>query len=131
MQAVKDKHRGKLSYMFRMPEGGLLEAFEDQKQVLLNADGTATDTVKNLMTDFSAGVRSYGETMMRLVCTIVYMRLEFLKMWQQYDPLIRIEETDQHSSEDMADGSKLITTNGFKFIGARANEKTKKRLGLC
>jgi len=130
LKAVEDKRCGKTNYIFRSPEGPLLQAYEDQKKVLQGAEGTVCDLVKNLMDTYAAGARTYGETMMRLVCTIVHMRQEFVTMWQKYEPLIQIDNQTKSSTEKLVDGSTMVSHSGFKFIGARASKETQKRLGL-
>lgn len=131
IQAVKDGHKGTVNYMFHSPEPQLIKAFIDQKQMLEKAEGVASDVIKNLMTDFETGARTLQETLVRLVCTIVYMRGEFLKIWSQLEPLIQINEPIEQSEEILPDGSKVIIRNGFKYIGAYATEKTKQKMGLC
>ena len=130
LKAVEDKHRGVINYMFRAPDTELLAAYEDQKVFLEKSEGTLKQAVKDLMTVYVQGARTFEETIVRLVCTLVHMRVEFVNMWRKAEPLIRIDDGAVESEEVLADGSRVVTHGGFKFVGARARQKTREHLGL-
>ncbi len=131
LQATEEGRKGVVTYVMKPIEPRLLQAFEDQKRTIENSEGLACDVIKNLMTDWHVGAREYDETIVRIICTVIYMRAEFLKMWQKLEPLIKIDSDGKAHRQDLPDGSYVITHEGFKFIGAKASQKTKEHLGLC
>jgi hypothetical protein len=131
LEATRTGQKGTVNYLFRQPSVEVLSAYHDQKQVIEKSEGLAKDVIKNLMNDFATGARGLEDTLVRLVCTIRYMGAEFSRMWQQYEPLIQIDEEIESTEEIQPDGTRLVTCNGFKFIGAKASQKTKEHMGLC
>lgn len=131
IQAVKDHQKGTTEYLFKAPDAELIKAYIDQKTMLEQGEGLARDVVKNLLSDLVNGARTQEETVVRLICTIVYMRAEFLEMWTQLEPLIQLDVPLEQTEQVMPDGSKVVTVNGFQFIGAYASEETKQHMGLC
>jgi hypothetical protein len=131
LMATDAGRKGTVNYIFRQPNPQMIAAFNDQKKVIADSEGLAKDVIKNLMTDFAAGARGLEETIVRLVVTIRYMGVEFTRLYQQLEPLIQID-TDTETTEDIQpDGSRVVTSNGFKFIGARASQKTREHMELC
>ena len=130
LQAVKDGNKGTVEYMFKQPDSDLVTAFEDQKKVIQASEGEFRDVVKNLIEDYKNGARSYEEMIIRLACTMVFMRAEFISMWKAIEPWIQYVDTTTNT-EDLPDGSRVVSVGGFKFVGANAGKKTLERLGLC
>jgi hypothetical protein len=130
VKAVREGKKGTVNYMFRLPEGELLTAYHDQKKVIEDGSGEARDVIKNLLEDYRLGARSYNETILRVACTILYMRAEFLKIWRTLEPLLRIDDLAVQKEEKRPDGSRVITFGGLKFVSANASEKTRERLGV-
>jgi hypothetical protein len=129
LKAVEDGRKGSVQYMFVSPRGDLIQAFEDQKKIISDGEGFARDVIKNLVEDYRIGARSYEEMIVRLVCTFVYMRAEFITMWRKLEPLLRFDDNTESMTKN-ADGSHVVSYGGFKFIGARANNETRQHLGL-
>lgn len=127
-QAVKDGRKGTVEYMFRMPEQDLMRVFEDQKEYLDKAEGLARDAIKNLIEDYKNDGRSYEETIVRLVCTLVYTRADFITMWQKLIPLLRLDDINRVERKE--GDATVVNYGGFRFVSANASDETKKRLGL-
>lgn len=128
-RAVEDGKRGTVEYMFRPPEQDLVGIFEDQREFIDKGEGLARDAIKNLIEDYKNNARGYEETIMRLVCTLIYTRAEFVSMWKKMVPLLRFDES-MRSEQTLSDGSRVVNYGGFRFVSANASEETKKRLGL-
>jgi hypothetical protein len=130
LKAVEDGNKGTVEYMFKQPPSDLIAAFEDQKTVIQKAEGEYRDVIKNLIEDYKNDARTYEEMIVRLACTIVFMRAEFISMWKNIEPWIRYDDLTSNT-ENLPDGSRVVTFGGFKFVGARASKKTLERLELC
>jgi hypothetical protein len=130
LKAVEDGNKGTVEYMFKHPTSDLIAAFEDQKNVIEKAEGEFRDVIKSLIEDYKNEARSYEEMIVRLACTMVFMRAEFISMWKNIEPWIRYDDLTSNT-ENMPDGSRVVTVGGFSFVGAMASKKTLERLGLC
>lgn len=130
IRAVNEGNKGTITYMFRQPEGEILEAFYDEKKLIESSDGLARDRVKVLMEAYKAGARTYGETIVRLMAVVVYMRVEFLTIWRRLEALIQLDAPRKKSERRMVDGSRILETTGFKYIGMNAGQSTKDKLGV-
>jgi hypothetical protein len=130
LKAVEDGSKGVVEYMFKQPLDGLHAAFEDQKKVIEEGEGLARDQIKSLIDDYKNGAREYEEMIVRVACTLVFMRAEFLTMWQKMEPLLRHDDLDS-TTQNMPDGSRVVTFGGFRFVGARASKETLERVGIC
>lgn len=128
IQAVKDGRKGTVDYMFRQPDDRLLRAFQDEITLIEKSDQLACDRVKEIMEAYASKGRDYGETLMRLMAVVVYMRAEFLSMWQQLEPLIQLDVPASKKETKLPDGTRIVESSGFKFIGAYAGEETRKRM---
>jgi hypothetical protein len=80
---------------------------------------------------YKNGGRDYNETIIRLAAVIIYMRAEFLTIWKQTESLVKLDTPLKKTERRMPDGSKVVTTSGFRYIGVNAGEETKKKVGLC
>src|SRR4051812_27548869 len=128
IEATKQGMKGQVDYIFKsLAQPQMVEWFKDQLVFLQKGEGFARDTVKSLMIDWSVGARTFEETMVRLICTIIYMRVEFITMWEKLEPLIQVDDgsAQKPTKENLPDGSILFTHPGFKFIGALASKETK------
>lgn len=129
IMATNDGNKGIVTYMFRQPESELVNAFADEKKLIESSDDKACDRVKALMEAYKAGARSYGETIVRVMAVSIYMRAEFVTMWQKFQSLIQLETPVRKSERKLSDGSRVVESTGFKFIGMNAGSKVKERLG--
>src|SRR5215472_16572726 len=89
-KALTKKKKGHVEYGFkRTPElNFLLQAYKNQETQLLNDEGTAVDVVKRLIEQLAEGVNQM--TIVRLCCVVLKMRVKFVNLWQEIDPLIRV-----------------------------------------
>jgi hypothetical protein len=130
IRAVREGNKGTVTYMFRQPDAELVEAFNDEKRLIESGEGLARDRVKVLMETYKVNARSYAETMVRLMAIVVYMRVEFLTMWKGLEALIQLDTPKKKSERRLHDGSRVLETTGFRFIGAHAGQATKDKLGV-
>lgn len=131
LHATATGRKGTISYLFKQPKEALVAAYNDQLGVIEKSGGETRQIIKNLLADLGAGARSYEETIVRMVATMLYMRTEFLKMWQLHSPLLRVDESGRAQRRELGNGAYEMTHPGFKFVGAKAGEETLKHLQLC
>lgn len=129
-RAITRKKKGHVEYGFRRtPElNSLLRAYKQQEEYLQTAEGTAVAVVAGLFEDLKDGVRP--EAIVRLACTILKMRVRFVNLWQDQDPLIRIFNEGEVETVH-SDGS-IITRRfpGFRIVNLHASQATKDKLKL-
>jgi hypothetical protein len=130
-RAISAGIRGVVEYMFRQPESELLKAFHEEKKLIENSVGEANVRIRDLLNIYKNGGRDYNETIIRLAAVIIYMRAEFLTIWKQTESLVKLDTPLKKTERRMPDGSKVVTTSGFRYIGVNAGEETKKKVGLC
>ena len=128
-RALATKKKGHVEYGFkRTPSlNGLLRAYKQQEEYLRDAEGTAVAVVNRLASDLKDGVNP--ETVVRLACTILKMRVQFVNIWQQIDPLIRVfnEGEVETVSEN---GVTKRRYPGFRMINLHASKETREKLNL-
>lgn len=129
-QAVKDGKPGVIRFMLCKPTHQVSRGYIEQQKEIDSGDGEAKDTLQNLLNDFKAGVWTYEEVAVRLVCLILKMRIKFMNGWKDVVPMLRIDDNRQPHTTRGVDGSETVELGGFKFISVNANDETRARMGL-
>jgi hypothetical protein len=131
IRAVKDGKPGVLRFMLARPENEVIEAYAEQEREI-TAEGTDVEAqvvLRQLLEDYRAGARPYGETVAKIACLILKMRIQFMNAWKDTVPLLRIDGQAQPEHIGM-DGSKTVEMGGFKLISVNASDEIRKRMGL-
>jgi hypothetical protein len=105
-------------------------AYSEQQRDIEDGEGAAKDVLRNLLEDFKSGARPYEETVAKMVCLILKMRIRFMNAWKEVVPLLRIDDDRQPQTSTGLDGMRRVELGGFKFISVNASEKTRERMGL-
>jgi len=130
-KALARKKKGHVEYGFQRTAElqYLLKAYREQEGQLQSGEGTATDVVKQLVERLKAGADSM--TLVRLCCVILKMRVKFVNLWQDLDPLIRVWNDGE--VEDSRDEDGVLTRRrfpGFRIVSLNARQETKEKLKL-
>jgi hypothetical protein len=128
IQAAKDGNRGTVTYVFKNVDGRVLKIFEDELKVIEEAEGTARERVRQIIDTYAVKAMDYTEMIVRLTVTMIYMRAEFVSMWQKFQPLINLGTSGQRSERTMPNGDKIVEMGGFRYIGAYASRETIERV---
>lgn len=129
--AFAKKKKGHIRYLFKQAAelGGLLKAFEDEKNILTERKGDVAERVMELTTAMAAGDMDQHECVLRAACDILTARTEFNGMWKKLSPLIRVFNEGEVKIRDTAKG-KVATHPGFKLMSLNASKETRKHLKL-
>lgn len=128
-QRAFDEHvKGNTRYVFK-PDSDVRElaaAYDDQRKALETGTGTGAQVIQSLQTD---GL-PYREYIVRLTCTMLYMRREFERLWRNYDPYVKIEHGGGKRVEKMPDGGTKEHLPGFDLVPLHATAEHLKKMGL-
>jgi hypothetical protein len=132
-KALARKKKGHVTYGFQRTAelSYLLKAYKDQEQKLQEEEGTASDVVQQLIEQIRDGASPNPMTMVRLCCVVLKMRVKFVNLWQEMDPLIRI--SNEGEVEEHRDDDGVLTRRrfpGFKLVSLNASKETKEKLKL-
>lgn len=139
--AVKANRPGRRKYLFQQSEElpALLIAFQDQENKLdseteIEARDEILNLIKRIDVDTGAGnllaAEERQQNVVRLGCTILKTRTQFMDMWKMLPPWIAFDSNQPSREVKHRDGSRTVKYKGFIKVSANASEKTKKRLGL-
>src|SRR5262252_8695144 len=102
--------------------------------------GTIEEGVRKALARKKKGHVEYGfqrtagadsMTLVRLCCVILKMRVKFVNLWQDLDPLIRVWNDGE--VEDSRDEDGVLTRRrfpGFRIVSLNARQETKEKLKL-
>lgn len=129
-RAQKEGKPGVIRFMLRSPASQVATAYMDQQKEIDDGEGTAVTVLRRLLDDFKSGARSYEESVVRIVCLVLKMRIKFMNSWKDVIPLLRVDDSRQPKTSIGMDGNKVVEYGGFKFISINASEETRERMGL-
>lgn len=129
-RAQKEGKPGVIRFMLKNPTSTVGNAYMDQQKQIDDGEGTAVDALRALMEDYKSGVRPYDETVARVVCLILKMRIRFMNGWKDVVPLLKIDDGRAPKTTTEMDGTKQVEYGGFKFISINASDATRERMGL-
>lgn len=122
--ALAKNKKGEVRYIFaRTPElNDLLEAYKTQQIVIQKGEGTAVEHFAELIPD--------PELRLKVAEVVLKMRPEFVNLWKEQSPLIRVPNPGQSKTTDLGKDQKLVSSPGFRVISLNASPSTRKRLKL-
>jgi hypothetical protein len=122
--ALAANKKGEVRYIFaRTPElNDLLNAYTTEQKVIADGEGTAAEHLAKLIPDDPA-------LRLRVAAVALKLRPQFMNLWKQVDPLIRVANQGQSKTVETANG-KLVSSPGFRVVSLNASEATRKKLRL-
>lgn len=145
LMAWKEHGRGHVGWSFPLTgrTHELIKAYRDQREQMEKSDGKASDMVLEIMKSAAAGAMLPDEAVLRITCVIGKIRSEFMNLWKEVVPLLRVSETGKtkrfDSTISIPDGKggqktvpcKAVEKPGYKLISLNASEETKRKMGLA
>jgi hypothetical protein len=129
-QAAKDNKPGMIRFMLRAPTPEVKQAYLEQQKLIDDGEGQAKDVLRDLMEDYKNNARPYDETVTRIMCLVLKMRIKFMNGWKDTVPLLRIDDSREPRETTGLGGGREVEMGGFKFISVNASEATRQRMGL-
>jgi hypothetical protein len=123
-RAVERKKKGHVLYAFkRTPKlRMLLKAYRTQAKIIDDdtVHGTAAQAVARVMGD-----NLPADTIIKLGCLLLKMRVQFGNMWREMEPMIRV----RNEGRAVKRGDRTIYP-GVRIMSLNASEETRKKLKL-
>jgi hypothetical protein len=138
-KAFAAEKRGQIRYLFQRAEelGSLLKAYEDEQHIVATYTGDAAERLQEIMRAAAAGEMSAHEALLRIACVTMKMRVQFMNMWKELTPFIRVWSEGESSIRDgtieTRDGPrpcKVVSNPGFKIVPLNASPGLRKEMGL-
>ncbi len=127
-KASESGKKGTVEYIFQQPPPDLLKSYEDERRIIESSDELASQRIEQLLNNYRLGARSHNETVVRLAAVMSVMRAKFLTMWRDLESLVKIDSPVSKVERILPDGSRVVESSGFRFIGCHAGEETKRRV---
>lgn len=142
--AWHDEKKGHVQYHLKLTErtAYLIRAFREQSEEVEKLDGKAFDLLAKMASDFKAGAMEADEMILRFACINLKTRGQFVNLWKQMIPLLRVPVDGRAKHFDTTatvknarGGSRTVQAQGvqrpgFKVISLNASEKTRKEMRL-
>lgn len=146
-QAWQQKAKGHVQFHFKLTPrtGDLIRAYREQAAEVEKADGKASDLIAKILDLHSDSLRDEAdntETLLRISCVILKTRGEFMNLYKQMVPLLRVPVEGKEKRFDTtangldAKGRRIsvpahgVQKPGFKVISLNLSEEKRKRMGL-
>lgn len=138
-QAWKDRKKGHVQYHVVLTERSqyLIKAHRDQMELIEKGEGRAFDMLASILDLFKKGAFAEDEAIMRLACVALKTRGEFVNVWKQMVPLLRIPVEGRAKRFDTTarvEGKvidvKGVHRPGFKVISLNMTKEHKKEMKL-
>lgn len=140
-EAWKKKLRGHVEWSFPLTgrTHELIKAYRDQREQMEKSEGKASDMVLEIMKSAAAGAMLPDEAVLRIACVNLVIRTEFMNMWKEVVPLLKIPEKGKARRFDttitLPDSrvvpAKGVEKPGYRLISLNASEETKRKLGFA
>lgn len=136
-EAWADKKKGHVEYTFTLTArcSELIKAYREQCSDVEKLDGKAGELIAGIV--LNGGAFLEDEMILRIACVILKTRGEYVNMWKQMIPLLRIpnEGKAKHFDTSIVSKGKIVEAKGvqrpgFKVVSLNASDKTKKAMGL-
>lgn len=138
--AWKDRKRGHVEYSFKLSQRthDLIKVYRSQRKELEDKEGKASELVIKIVQLANAGAMLPDEAALRLTCVILAIRGEFMNMWKDVVPLLKLPdkgrgvkfETTAVTNAGRTVPAKGIKKPGYKLISLNASEETRRKMGL-
>ena len=137
-KAFESGKKGSVKYLFKRTESleALTAAYRDEVAHIEKDEGTASQRILAHMV--AAKATGHAETLLRIACVILKTRLEFMNLWKQTSPLIRIKMTGpnenfptvgKNASGKVVQGHG-VKMPGFKLVSLNLSPKHRKQMHL-
>lgn len=139
-QAWRDGKKGHVQFHLKLTERAqfLIKAHRDQMEKIEKGEGTAFKMLAAIVEEFSAGAMAVDELIMRTACVNLKTRGEFVNLWKQMVPLLRIpvEGKTRHFDTTATSLGKTVDAKGvqrpgMKIISLNASAKHKRDIRLA
>ena len=127
--AFESGKKGHVEYAFRAPKQlqSLLRAYTAQQQEIKDGVGTAQELQLKIMKRFAAGEMDEHEALLRISCVNLKMRVQFMNIWKQLVPWVRVDNPGKATTQKTANG--IVTRHpGFKMLPLNASDEVKRHL---
>lgn len=122
-EALRRKKKGHVEYGFKMSTRLNLMIKTYRRQLKLNEDSSLTAAA---MVSEIVGTEVSAEMLMRLACVMMKMRVAFMNVWLEMQPMIRVK--NQGRARKLASGA--TRHPGFRMVSLNASAETRKKLKL-
>lgn len=143
-QAWEQKAKGHVQFHFKLTPrtGDLIRAYREQAAEVEKDDGKASDVIATILSYGKTGAIMPDEVLLRVSCVILKTRGEFMNLFKQMVPLLRIPVEGKSRQFDTtatgldANGKPVtvpargVQKPGFKVISLNLSEDKRKAMKL-
>lgn len=138
-RAWNDGKKGHVQFHIKLTErcSFLIQAHRDQMQKIEAGKGAAYAMLSEIMGDRATMAMGGDEAIMRMACVILKTRGQFVNLWKEMVPLLRIPNTGKSKTFDTTATNqgktveaKGVQRPGFRVISLNISNEHKKEIGL-
>lgn len=132
LEAWEQKEKGDVGYVFKMsprlPE--LIKAYRDQCKQIDELDGPAQILIVKIFAQHELGGILQDEMILRVACVILKTRGQYVNLWKQMVPLLRVPIAGKSKNISTVAGEGLVKKPGFQVVSLNISEEHRKAMRL-
>lgn len=138
-EAWENGSRGHVEYIFKQTPRlmDLIRAYRDQCEEIQKPGGNSTLLTLDIIGRLTRGEILQDEALIRLSCIDLKTRIDFVNIWKEMVPILRVPRSGKTKNFDttvLSQGKRVqanaVEKPGFTAISLNASEATRKHLGL-